>query len=88
MKIAQFRSSVYNLISVSDEVLERCEDYVRISEYVEVDFVERNKEDVVNDEIAVIDTQIKTVNLDAYKKTSELEQRKAELLAIPDMSNE
>ena len=88
MKIAQFKSLEYGYESIQDESFEDIDDYIRISEYIDVEFTEINREEIVSAEISVIDKKIKSVNLAANQKVSELERIKAELLAIPDMSNE
>ena len=56
--------------------------HVRLSEVVEVDFSELDKESVVSNEVAIIENQITKVKADSQASLTVLEGRKQELLSI------
>ncbi len=55
---------------------------IRISEYLEVEFMMRASSELVPEQIAVIDDQIAQVNAASGKALAELRARKQELLAL------
>ena len=88
MRIARFKNIELNFEIICDWREEaHGGDYIRISEYIDVEFVEKNREEVVKREIDHIDKQIQTIRSAAQIKTNDLEQRKAELLALPDLGD-
>jgi len=58
------------------------DDWVQLTELVEIDFITINKDEVIKKQIAIIDDQITEENGKHYAEIKRLEQRKAELLAI------
>ncbi len=56
--------------------------YIRLSEIVEVDFVELPKEETSSKEIAIIEIDIKNEMAESESRINQLKQRKQELLAI------
>ena len=67
----------------SDEKTDkRFSEYVRISEFVEIDFPELSKDIVINNQIKAIDAEIEKETELMFNKIEQLKQRKAELLAI------
>ena len=87
MKIAQFKNIELDFLTIHDWDDDCLPDnYIRVSEHLDIEFVAYNNYELVKKEIAMIDEQIQTVQAAAHIKTSELEQRKAELLALPDLS--
>jgi len=55
---------------------------IRLSEFVEVEFLMRNTADLVPEQVAAIDEQIAKVNAAAGKALVELNARKQELLSL------
>ncbi len=84
MKIALYKNVVYDNESVytANGFFEDHDDYVRISEIVEVDFKMLPYGVAAEKEIALIDKQINEEMADHSVKISQLESRKSELLAI------
>jgi len=58
--------------------------YVRISEWVDVDFPPRAQAEVVPEELAQIEEKAQELKSDFAKKMGALEERRAQLLAITD----
>jgi hypothetical protein len=56
-------------------------DFIRISEWIEVDFQEIEV-DIVGAKVKAIDETIEEIKEEAIKKVSELQTRKQELLAL------
>lgn len=57
-------------------------DYVRITEYIEVDFPELPKDEIVSKQVENLDKEIESTKEEAMKKVAMLQQKKQELLAI------
>lgn len=57
---------------------------IRLSEYLEVEFLMRNVADLVPEQVAALDEQIAKVNAAAGKALIELNARKQELLSLTD----
>jgi len=90
MKIALYKSARFGY-EAPHEVTSNYEDdddYFRSSEITEVDFVSLDNETLTKNEVAVIDKKITDVFAKSEMAINELKQRKAELLAITDMSGE
>ena len=88
MKIALFKNVQHDFETAGEEGLDGCAGYARLSEYVEVDFPMLDAETLTKIQIDIIDTQIKTVQVAAEVKLNELKQRRDELLALPNLSQE
>lgn len=58
------------------------EDYVRLTDIVEVDFIDRPQEKVIPEKVARIDRGIEGLRAELGEKISKLEDEKAKLLAI------
>ena len=81
MKVAKFKHVDYGFVSVGTADLEQIDGYVRISEYVDVDFPPRADTSRVHDEIAKLNAQAEKISdrcdteLDAInKKISKLSE--------------
>jgi hypothetical protein len=57
-------------------------DYARATEYVEVDFPELQKETVITNQVAQLDSAIATIKAKAIEEVDKLNQKKSELLAL------
>ena len=88
MKLALFKNVKYGY---AEHVLPADfgnDEYVRISEIIDVEFPALPYGEAESMEIAIIDKQISKVNADAGSAIAKLEQRKAELLALPSASTQ
>jgi len=59
------------------------DDYIQMTEIIEVEFTALKDVDVVEKQIAVIDKQIKAFKAASQVKLNQMEQAKQELLALP-----
>lgn len=86
MKIATFEYTNPMLKGLSTYLSEKdsrhADNYIRVSEYIEVEFPPRAAEEIVPEQIAALDTQIAEVTDKFGKALAELKARKSELLAI------
>ena len=57
-------------------------EYVRQSEFLEVEFVPRKQSEVISEEIKFLDNKIDEIKSKSLKELIELSDRKKELLAI------
>lgn len=57
-------------------------DHVRISEFVEIDFPDRETSEVVSEQLSNIDKAIEETKENALKAIEKLQEKKAQLLAI------
>ncbi len=83
MKLAQFEEQERGWLSVSGAHLDEVEGYIRISEWVDVDFPPLPTGDVVPRQLAAIDAEIAEVIDESEKRLSKLNRRKADLMALP-----
>ena len=82
MKLAVYKHE-YSDGSPCGEWAETCNGYVRLTEFVEVDFPPLADATVIARQVEMIDRQISKVRVAAADEVARLEQRKAELLALP-----
>ena len=84
MKIALFKNVEYDHETIREyvEFDMFADDYLQLSEFVEVDFPLLDKSEVNKKQVAIIDKQIQKVKADYEVKLNGLESYKAELLAI------
>jgi len=83
VKIAKFKDTEYGYESVCVEEVERCDGYIRISEYVDVEFPPLKHKEVVLKEVEALEKQKTKVQAEAHNKTTEIDRRIGELLALP-----
>jgi len=85
MKVARYKciSSDFLTVQEVESWCEESEDYLRLTEPVEIELIPLAQEDVVKAEIEVLDKCIKTIQANAEVKINGIEQRKAELLSLP-----
>lgn len=77
--LALFQNCTYGGVSPAGRFMEKADGYVRVTEYVTVTFEPRKPAEVMGQLVAAIDAQI----VEAQQAVRKLEQRKAELLALP-----
>ena len=85
MKIALYAGK-YNSESVNefDDWIEKHNEYVRITEVLEVTFVPRDHDVILQARVACLDREIKNVQADAEHKVNDLKDQKQRLMAIED----
>ena len=84
MKVAIFKDIKDDFQMVRTEEEEKYTDMVRVTEYVEVQFVQRRAEEFVPAQVESIDKQIAQVSREFGEKLALLKTRKADLLALTD----
>lgn len=82
MKIAEFKNVEFNFTFVGPESHGKIKDYVRLTEYVDVEFEPRKGTDVILDEVAILDNEADKLRAELGAKIDDLKRRKEELLAI------
>lgn len=82
MKVARYKSVEHGYENVNDGSLEGCASYVRISEFVDVEFPPLDNDEQIQKEVAALDhVRQKTVE-EFSRKLAEIDQRKRNLLAL------
>ena len=82
MKIAKFKSTKFGFEAVSEEGLDGNEEYVRVSEYIDVEFPPRQQAEVVAEQVAAIDIETEKLKDEFSARLNALGARKQELLAL------
>jgi hypothetical protein len=83
MKIAKYkRVGEYGYETVSDDGLENCADYIRISEFIEVDFPPLESKEVIQRHLEALDRTETEVRSKFQEMLNSIEQQRAELRAI------
>jgi hypothetical protein len=90
MKIAMYRSlSIgYDTVFEANEWVEADDERARISEIIDIEFKPLTDKSIIEKQIAYIDNKINQIMAVSEKELTELKTKKAELLAIPDLSAE
>ena len=73
----------FETIDKINNALEECEDYIRLTEPMEINFTYLNQVDINNEKIKRIDKEIKKVYIAAETQVKNLEDIKQKLLALP-----
>jgi len=83
MKIALYKSVKYKHFSVGEvEAFENSIDFVKISESMDVEFIDLDKSEINKKELALIDDEITNEMADSESRINMLKQKRQELLAI------
>jgi hypothetical protein len=85
-KIAKFKSIDCGSISFLGDWAEGFSRYVRISEYIEVEFPEREKAEYIQEEINLLDKMADEIRDKATEGLNNINRRKEELLALEHKS--
>jgi len=88
MKVALFKNIELDVECVSNDSLDGIDQYLRLSEYVDVEFVMLKDDELVKKQVDHINNQIEALKNDMTNKINLLESRKQELLALPDLTGE
>ncbi len=83
MKIAKFKSIEHGFESIDSESIEKLNGYVRMTKYVDVEFVSLKYNCIAEKEANILKDVRKKVQADAQVKLNEIDRRISELLALP-----
>lgn len=82
MKLALWRNLKCGYDTSHGDGLEGSEDFVRLSEYVEVDFPMLPAADVTEKQVSALDREIREVTTEFAEKLQRLKNMRANLLAL------
>jgi hypothetical protein len=85
-KIAKFKSIDCGSISFLGEWAEGFSSYVRISEYIEVEFPDREQAECIKEEVNLLDNMADEIRAKATEGLNNINRRKEELLALEHKS--
>ena len=83
MKVALFRNIKHDFVSVSDLDLCRNDDYIRESEWVEVEFPPLSSEEMAAKKIGILESMKKDLQAKTQQRLNEIDRQIAELQALP-----
>ena len=83
MKVAIFKHLEHDFTLVSDDLLDGCKSYVRLSEYVDIDFPMITNEAVVTRQVEALEEAKKNIQAQTERKLTEIDRKIGELLALP-----
>lgn len=83
MKVAIFKHLEHDFTLVSDGLLDGCKSYVRLSEYVDIDFPMITNEAVVTRQVEALEEAKKNIQAQTERKLTEIDRKIGELLALP-----
>jgi len=81
-RVAVFKSTGSGFETIWGDHFEGHEGYTRLSEYTEVSFVPRKREEVVTEEVAKLDLMKEAVTTEFAQKLAAIAQRRSNLLAL------
>lgn len=82
-KVAIFKNVEYGYESVCEDSFETMNDYVRTTEYVEIEFTRLGSDELVKKEIATLESAKKKIQAETEVKLGEIDRRIGDLLALP-----
>lgn len=82
-RIAVWKDTKQGYTFISEHEFSAGGENVRLTEWLEADFVELPAKEVVEGEVAALDRLAEEVRAAAHDKLQFIERRKAELLALP-----
>ncbi len=83
MKIAKFKSIEHGFESIDSESIEKLNGYVRMTKYVDVEFLSLERNFIAEKEANILNDVKKKIQADAQVKLNEIDRRISELLALP-----
>ena len=87
-RLAIFKDVKYGYNAYAESGLDLSTDYVRLSEYVDVDFPMLPPEETVSKEIEMLDKLSCSVRAKYHDDIAEIYRKKAELIALPAPESE
>lgn len=82
MKIAQFKNIEHGFNSIQGEEFEEIRGYVRLSEYLDVEFSPISDDSQIQKHVAALDKVRQGVVYEFTRKLADIDRQKSELLAI------
>lgn len=82
MKVALYKDVQYGFETVSGPSLDNSQEYVRVSEFVNVEFPKLSDEETVRKQLAALDEMRGEVSRKFAAALKEIDQRKASLQAL------
>lgn len=82
MKIAKFKSLDCGYETVHTNGLDGSDSYVRISEYVDVEFPPLPNDELIQGAVVALDRKREQVSEEFTRKLADIDRQKSELLAI------
>ncbi len=83
MKIAKFKCIEHGFESIDSEQIERLDGYVRLTKYIDVEFVSLEHNCIAEKEANILKGVKKKIQADVQVKLNEIDRRISELLALP-----
>ena len=83
MKIALFKNVELDFETVCGGEMEDCENYVRTSEYINVEFPPLANDEIIAQQIEILEQAKQNVQAQAERKLTELDHQIGKLLALP-----
>ena len=83
MKLAIFKNLPNDFETYQEECFENYEDYVRISEYVDVEFPPLKNADVLNKQVAALKKAKQDIQAATELKLQDIDYKISKLLALP-----
>lgn len=87
MKVALFKHVEYGFEGVFLGSFEDSDEYVRVTEYVDIEFTRLPDSETVKKSLAIIDKAADAVREELGRKLDGLDRRRQELLALPGVDN-
>ncbi len=87
MKIAIFRNTIHGFESVLGNEFEEVNGYIRLSEFIDVEFVMLDNENVSKKEVNILREEKKKIQVETELKLSVIDSKIGELLALPPANN-
>lgn len=87
MKLALFKNTQYSFgdSAACEAVMENCDGYARVSEYVEVDFPPLSDEAAIQQQLGALDRTERELREKFQQHLDGIKSRRAELLALTHM---
>ncbi|MDD5084171.1 MAG: hypothetical protein PHT88_04590 [Candidatus Moranbacteria bacterium] len=82
MRLAKYKNIRVDYEVITDDWCAEHRDYVRLTEFVDIEFPPLPEDAVITQEVAVLDRQIAAIQEQAMVEIQQLAQRKQELLAL------
>lgn len=82
MKIAKFKSIEFGHHIFTDEGFEECDGYLRISEYIDVDFQPLENKEIIVKHVDALKDMKKKIQADTEVKLVEIDRKIGDLLAL------
>lgn len=83
MKVAIFKSTEFDFETIKEKRYEENSDYVRISEYVDVEFPPLSQQEQVNAQLTILKAQKQAIQKRTAEQIAGIDNQISKLLALP-----